>query len=306
MVLAAIALAVVALSRDARRVAATNDVPTSGVAAEIARGDTLCRAEVRYRPDRPGCVRTWSSAPARDRSRLQGELRIGDTPVRSGVGSRVGPGMLVVPFEEVQRAGAATVCFTNVGRSVAGFGGVARDAAAGSPLEVEAKRVPYDISVDVVLPKESLFAAIDRASHRATIWGPSWAGDWTIYAVLVFALGMLALGTAITLRRRPGRGEVWAIAAIALAGGLGWAAILPPWQAPDEIEHFAYVQYLAETGELPGLPGALDRPTALPLLEGAAVRDGAVLHEFRAPQRAGQAAMGGRGPRSLGCAAEAH
>src|SRR5687767_12604804 len=46
VVLAAIALAFVALSRDARRLAASNNVPTNGVAAEIGPGDGLCRAEV--------------------------------------------------------------------------------------------------------------------------------------------------------------------------------------------------------------------------------------------------------------------
>ena len=63
---------------------------------------------------------------------------------------------------------------------------------------------------------------------------------------------------AITLRRRHGRREVWAIAAIALVAGIGWAAILPPWQAPDEINHFSYVQYLAETGDLPGRPAGVE------------------------------------------------
>lgn len=265
VILAAVALAVVALSRDARRLAATNNVPTNGVAAEIARGDTLCRAAVPVPAGAAGVRAYVVQRPgARPVSRLRGELRVGDTPVRGGVGSRIGPGLLVVPFEQVKGAGRATVCFTNVGSSIAGFGGIARGGAADSPLQVEDKRVPYDISVDVVLPEESLFAAFDRIAHRATVWGPSWAGDWTVYAVLVLALGMLALGTALTLRRRPSRREAWAIAAIALVGGLGWAAILPPWQAPDEIEHFEYVQYLAETGDLPGLPGALDRPTALP------------------------------------------
>src|SRR3954453_14951541 len=35
---------------------------------------------------------------------------------------------------------------------------------------------------------------------------------------------------------------------------LAWAAITPAFQAPDEQSHFAYVQYLGETGKLPGSP----------------------------------------------------
>jgi 4-amino-4-deoxy-L-arabinose transferase-like glycosyltransferase len=40
--------------------------------------------------------------------------------------------------------------------------------------------------------------------------------------------------------------------AVALCCGAGWALLTPPFQAPDETEHFAYVQYFAETGDLPG------------------------------------------------------
>ncbi len=32
---------------------------------------------------------------------------------------------------------------------------------------------------------------------------------------------------------------------------LAWAIVLPPFQGPDESEHFAYVQHLAETGDAP-------------------------------------------------------
>ncbi len=34
--------------------------------------------------------------------------------------------------------------------------------------------------------------------------------------------------------------------------GIAWSLVTPPWQAPDENSHFAYAQYLAESGSLPG------------------------------------------------------
>jgi len=37
--------------------------------------------------------------------------------------------------------------------------------------------------------------------------------------------------------------------------GLAWALVVPPWQSPDEIAHFAYTQTLAESFRLPGIPG---------------------------------------------------
>ncbi len=39
---------------------------------------------------------------------------------------------------------------------------------------------------------------------------------------------------------------------IGLLAGLGWTLLTPPFQVPDETAHFAYVQYLAETGKRPG------------------------------------------------------
>jgi 4-amino-4-deoxy-L-arabinose transferase-like glycosyltransferase len=37
--------------------------------------------------------------------------------------------------------------------------------------------------------------------------------------------------------------------------GVSWALLVPPWQSPDETEHFAYAQTLAERFALPGAPG---------------------------------------------------
>ncbi len=43
----------------------------------------------------------------------------------------------------------------------------------------------------------------------------------------------------------------WACALIALANGLAWSLIVPPFQVPDENAHYAYVQQIAERGTLP-------------------------------------------------------
>jgi hypothetical protein len=51
------------------------------------------------------------------------------------------------------------------------------------------------------------------------------------------------------LRRVPRAG--WACFLIALVNCAIWTAVVPPFQVPDEISHFAYAQYLAETGKLP-------------------------------------------------------
>jgi 4-amino-4-deoxy-L-arabinose transferase-like glycosyltransferase len=52
-----------------------------------------------------------------------------------------------------------------------------------------------------------------------------------------------------TLKRVPLAG--WICALVAGLSALTWALVTPPFHVPDEVSHFAYAQYLAETGELP-------------------------------------------------------
>lgn len=54
---------------------------------------------------------------------------------------------------------------------------------------------------------------------------------------------------AAQLRRVPRAG--WACFLIALVNCAIWTVVVPPFQVPDEISHFAYAQYVAQTGKLP-------------------------------------------------------
>ncbi|UUY04117.1 DUF2142 domain-containing protein [Svornostia abyssi] len=62
------------------------------------------------------------------------------------------------------------------------------------------------------------------------------------------------------IRRQVGRvsGQVWLVGAVAALMGTAWATLTPLFQVPDETAHFAYVQYLAETGRMPD--GSTDQP----------------------------------------------
>jgi 4-amino-4-deoxy-L-arabinose transferase-like glycosyltransferase len=55
------------------------------------------------------------------------------------------------------------------------------------------------------------------------------------------------LGT--TFRRVPT--AAWVCALIALLNAVTWSLIVPPFQGKDEVDHFAYVEQLAENGTLP-------------------------------------------------------
>ncbi len=52
------------------------------------------------------------------------------------------------------------------------------------------------------------------------------------------------------LLRGPPR-AAWLCALVALANGLAWSMIVPPFQVPDENAHYAYVEQVAQRGTLP-------------------------------------------------------
>jgi hypothetical protein len=115
--------------------------------------------------------------------------------------------------------------------------------------------------------ERSLLASAGAIFARAALFRPGIVGAWT-YPVLL--LGVLPLtwlvsllllaratvGRPLTVRgRRLRTGLV--IAAVAFLNAASWALITPAFNTPDEPDHFAYVQYLAETGHMPSkIPSA--------------------------------------------------
>jgi hypothetical protein len=81
-------------------------------------------------------------------------------------------------------------------------------------------------------------ASADRAEH-AHASGTRWR--WRL------------LAPARAFRRLPGAARLCAL--VAIMSAVCWSVITPPFEAPDEPAHFAYVQQLAETGSLPSVNG---------------------------------------------------
>jgi 4-amino-4-deoxy-L-arabinose transferase-like glycosyltransferase len=53
-----------------------------------------------------------------------------------------------------------------------------------------------------------------------------------------------------------------AVLVLVAVAGVAWALIVPPFQSPDEIDHYAYAESLAARGALPGSPGRPGYSTA--------------------------------------------
>ncbi len=61
-------------------------------------------------------------------------------------------------------------------------------------------------------------------------------------------------GARAALKRLPR--AAWICVLIAALNGAAWSVIVPPFQGHDEVDHFAYVDHLAQSGTLPGGQGA--------------------------------------------------
>jgi len=103
--------------------------------------------------------------------------------------------------------------------------------------------------------QQSYLGGLGTILARAALFRPAPVGAWTYYLVLfvvlpglaLAALRMLALAAAGRLPRRAGA----ALYTIAVLNFACWALVSPPWQAPDEVDHFAYTQSLVERGQAP-------------------------------------------------------
>jgi hypothetical protein len=135
------------------------------------------------------------------------------------------------------------------------------------------------------LPAEGRLAVAYLRPGRATWWAyaptiahrvgleHAWPGAWAALLAAAFMLAAAVCGLAwlireqtpkpaatpdppqrvprgrALLRRVPAAG--WICALVGMLNAAAWALITPPFQVPDEQDHFAYVQRLAETGRPP-------------------------------------------------------
>ena len=102
------------------------------------------------------------------------------------------------------------------------------------------------------LPLAQAGAILDRAA----LFRPGSVGPWLYVLILLIAAPGLALASVRCLALARGGGDACArlaawLFAIAALNFACWALITPPFQAPDEVDHFAYTQSLVERGEAP-------------------------------------------------------
>jgi hypothetical protein len=104
--------------------------------------------------------------------------------------------------------------------------------------------------------RQSLLSLLPDAIGRVALFRPGIVAPWwyvAIFLVLLPALWYASLRLIATRTEgqgSPGRAAL-AVAVVATLNASAWALITPAWHGPDEPDHFAYAQTLAELGETP-------------------------------------------------------
>jgi Predicted membrane protein (DUF2142) len=258
----ATALGVVLLAGSPVTVAGTDGVPVRGTVAYLPGGQVVCQ---------PGGVVPQGT----DAVRISLGANAGPT-----VGVRITSGYTLVS-EGSRGAGwgiteSVTVPVRRVARTVSDTSVCATLGAAVEPIAANGELVARR---DVRLRTEYLRPGSDSwlalagsiAGHMGIGRAPS--GTWVAYLVIALVLAVsLVVVRALLRELQPtpaGAGVAdghahtpagrlsgvprgaWLCALVAVLNAASWSLLTPPFQAPDEPAHFAYVQLLAETGRLP-------------------------------------------------------
>lgn len=104
----------------------------------------------------------------------------------------------------------------------------------------------------------SLLSQVPEVFKRASLFRPGGVGPWTYWVLFLLVFPLLAYGSVRLIARAgeaPGRRVplgAWVVV-ISFGCAASWALITPPFQTPDEPEHYAAAEYFAQTG------GAVER-----------------------------------------------
>jgi predicted membrane protein DUF2142 len=242
------------LSRSPAVVAGSNSVAGDTHVATTRGNAVICQSH-EVVPSGTVAVRLWVNTNVNPPTRVV--LRSGSRVISEGA---QGPGRLTsviaIPIRRVRHELAdATVCFV-FGRAVEPV------RLIGGPLSGSTSgRAFFKIRLEYMHAGDRTWWSRALSVARHIGLGRAPAGTW-VAALPLTAMAVVALLVAWQIIRQlgaayapetSGRGRAPGLicALIACLSAFSWSVLTPPFQAPDEPSHFAYVQQLAETRSLP-------------------------------------------------------
>lgn len=247
----------------------TNSVEALGYVAEAQPGEPACVGGLRI-PAGTARIQLQLISQTRARPALQMALtltngrrtvegRLGPTQVgvnRVSTAVFAAPGLASVPSEA-----PASLCLRSAGEVNWGGTPLPAPPSTGAP-SVAGHPVAGRVAVWYLPPAGSQRSYLSRASqilNRASLFRPRLVGPWLYVVILALVLPLLALASVRCLALASAQGPqglrlrpmlLW-LFAIAACNFACWALITPAFQAPDEVDHFAYTQSLVQRGEAP-------------------------------------------------------
>jgi hypothetical protein len=239
----------------------TDSVEDPGYLAQTSAGGELCVPGLEL-PAGTAQINLRLISPTAERPTLRLRLRVAGHTIASALpAAPVSAGAKVnvdfpIPRTPARPASTpASLCVASAGPVTWGGTPVASPGVAAPTLDGQPLAARIAIwYLPSVGSRESYLQQAGAIFRRAALFRPGVVGAWT-YPLLLFvvapALALLALRClALALAGQGRRLGAW-LFAIAALNACCWALITPPFQAPDEVDHFAYVQSLVERGRGP-------------------------------------------------------
>jgi predicted membrane protein DUF2142 len=265
-VLAGVALVMlVYLFKEADRYTGTNSVGARSIVTDVQPGQRLCVGDFEV-PDGTGRVQLSVAWTGEGRPAFRLVLRAGRAFRRAtlpgaAIAAPGGPVPVDIPVRELDTPGEAAagrICLTPVAGAL-GIGGTDGIQADQQPPMLDGEPLAARVAVRFLGPQgdsATLLSALPDAFRRAALFRPGIVGPWVyaaIFLVLLPALWLVSLRLLATRAAGLGRTRNAAatLAAVAFLNAAAWALITPAWHGPDEPDHFAYAQSVAERGETP-------------------------------------------------------
>jgi hypothetical protein len=247
----------------------TNSVEAYTYVAEAHPGEPVCVPGLRI-PAGTARIRLQLISRTRTRPALRMALTLGGRGARTLTSAlapvtvpsnRISAAVFAIPRLPAQPSERpASLCLTASG--LVNWGGTPLLAPPSSAAPTTGGTpVAGRIAVWYQPPAGSQRSYLSRAGailKRASLFRPSPVGPWLYVLMLLILLPGLALAAVRCLAVAAAAGgglstrrtAAW-LFAIAALNFACWALITPPFQAPDEVDHFAYTQSLVERGEAP-------------------------------------------------------
>lgn len=251
----------------------SNSVGVTSIVATVQPGQTLCVPNLDLPAD-TGAVRLALFAPrtvirAKLELKTSGGTITSDASALTGPGSRANFDATIPPRAGAPASVPASLCLSplNGPVNVGGTGGL---EYGQNPASIGRTSVPNRVAVWFLPPGKAERSFLESAStifRRAALFRPGIVGVWT-YPTLMFIVLPSTWLLSILLLTRAATGRQLTVASRRLQSGIliatvaflnagSWALITPAFFSPDEPDHFAYVQYFAETGHMPSkIPSA--------------------------------------------------